>query len=173
MESPSESLLKSPPGPPTEQPLPPASRRAAANFIARGSAVPAWVGLLRLVEDFVATWDDPRAVPKRARDNVYRRDGWRCMAPGCTSRAQLEDHHIEFRSQGGSDAEWNRLLVCATHHRMGVHGGLAHCSGRAPFDVVWRLGRPDLATWYRNERRIPPPEGGVEGGVEGSPDPAD
>jgi hypothetical protein len=28
----------------------------------------------------------------------------------------------------------------------------------APLDVVIRLGREDLAVWYRNERRIPPPE---------------
>ena len=114
----------------------------------------AWAGLLVLLEDFAATWDDPRGMPKRAGERTHRRHGYRCLAPGCTARAHLQVHHIQFRSQGGSDNESNRILLCWRHHQEGVHGGLARCTGRAPLDVLWQLGRPNLATWYRNERRL-------------------
>ena len=33
------------------------------------------------------------------REQVLRRDGWRCQ--GCGTRSNLEVHHKEFRSQGG------------------------------------------------------------------------
>jgi hypothetical protein len=76
------------------------------------------------------------------------------MAPGCTSRRGLEDHHIRYRSRGGGDQERNRVCLCSTHHRLGEHGGLASCRGVAPLAFVWRLGHPDLASWYLNERRL-------------------
>ena len=47
------------------------------------------------------TWDQPEASPSRCADEVYVREGWRCFAPGCTSRSSLEDHHREYRSRGG------------------------------------------------------------------------
>ena len=94
-------------------------------------------------------------MPRRPGDEIYIRDGWRCTAPGCTSRRNLEDHHIRYRSRGGDDDPANRICLCRFHHQRGEHGGLASCRGRAPTGVVWRLGRKDAApTWYRNERRI-------------------
>lgn len=132
--------------------------RAARMFSNRSRRVPAWIGLLALLEDFVFTWDGVAAAPHRQRpagahrsvdlacphdrpgedgtaehgaggddepvidgrrrrrarsnagvtlptppaarptprrhgDAIYIRDGWRCSAPGCTSRRNLEDHH--------------------------------------------------------------------------------
>ncbi len=127
---------------------------AARTFSIRCRRVPAWVGLLALVEEFVATWDDEDASPRRPRDAVYVRDGWRCTAPGCMSRRNLEDHHLLYRSRGGSDALSNRTCLCRFHHQRGEHGELASCGGTAPLGIVWRLGRSELGEWYSNERRL-------------------
>jgi hypothetical protein len=135
----------------------PPSAAAARLSIRRGAPVPAWAGLLALLEDYVRTWDDPRAQPRRRWNSTYERDGWRCMAPGCTARCRLQDHHIHYRAHLGSDEPWNQLCLCEFHHLQGEHGILAWCRGKAPLDVIWRLGRPDLATWWRNDLRIPPP----------------
>ncbi len=143
---------------PWDEPWPdpdaPPSVRAARTFSNRARRVPAWVALLALLEDYVATWDDPASMPKRKADRIYRRDGWRCTAPGCSSRDHLEDHHVIYRSRGGNDEESNRVCLCRFHHQRGEHGGLASCRGTAPLDIVWRLGRKDLAVRYRNELRL-------------------
>jgi hypothetical protein len=136
-------------------PLP--SLVAARMFSTRCRRVPAWVGLLAIIEDFVLTWDRDARPGHRSRDRVFVRDGWRCAAPGCSSRRNLEDHHVVYRSRGGGDGGANRICLCRFHHQRGEHGGLASCSGEAPLGITWRLGRRDLATWYRNERRIEPP----------------
>ena len=39
------------------------------------------------------------------------------------------------------------------HHRQGEHGSFASCRGKAPLDIVWRLGQPGMSRWYRNELR--------------------
>jgi hypothetical protein len=135
-----------------------ASVRAAREFVVRCRRVPAWVGLLALLEDYAETWDDPRLIPKRRWTRIYERDGYRCMAPGCTARRRIQDHHIQYRSHQGSDELWNQLTLCNFHHHQGEHGQYAQVRGTAPLDVTWRLGRPDLATWWRNERRLEAPE---------------
>ena len=127
---------------------------AARTFSIRCRRIPAWVGLLALLEEFAATWDAAERPRGRSRDAIYIRDGWRCSAPGCSSRRNLEDHHLVYRSRGGSKAHRNRLCLCRFHHQMGEHGGLASCRGEAPLGVVWRLGREPLASWFRNERRL-------------------
>jgi hypothetical protein len=121
--------------------------------------VPSWVALLALLEDYVATWDDPASMPARKADRIYRRDGWRCTAPRCTSREHLEDHHVIDRSREGDNDESNRTCLCCFHQHRGEHGGLASCRGRAPLGIVWRLGRRDLATFHRNQLRIAGPGG--------------
>jgi hypothetical protein len=139
---------------PWPDPLAAPSIRAARSFSVRCRRVPAWVGLLAMLEDYVATWDDPAAAPARDADRIYRRDGWRCTAPGCTSRRNLEDHHLRYRSRGGDDDESNRTCLCRFHHQRGEHGGLARCRGTAPLGITWRLGREDVASHYRNERAL-------------------
>ena len=54
------------------------------------------------------------------RQQVLRRDAWRCQLCGMTSN--LEVHHQQFRSQSGDDSERNLITLCAachatTHHR--------------------------------------------------------
>jgi hypothetical protein len=107
------------------------------------------------LEDFVDTWDVSEASPGRRSDEVYAREGWRCFAPGCTSRSNLEDHHLKYRSRGGdAKAPSNRTCLCGFHHRRGEHGDLARCRGQAPLGVLWRLGRKEVGVWFRNERRL-------------------
>ncbi len=131
------------------------SRLAARMFSIRCRRLPAWVGLLALLEEFVDTWDDERRMPRRPGDEIYVRDGWRCAAPGCTSRRNLEDHHVRYRSRGGDDDPANRICLCRFHHQRGEHGGLASCRGRAPTGLLWRLGRRGPGeVWYRNERQV-------------------
>jgi hypothetical protein len=87
----------------------------------------------------LASWTlrDPRA-PRP--DAVIERDGYRCAVPGCTSRCELHDHHIRYRSAGGPDASWNRVTLCAFHHQRCLHAGLLRIRGRAPDALVFELG---------------------------------
>ncbi len=116
--------------------------------------------MLALLEDFVDTWDDAAAAPRRRAEEIYSRDGWRCSAPGCTSRRNLEDHHVVYRSRGGDrKAAGNRVCLCRFHHQQGEHGGCASVRGQAPLGLIWRLGVEEVGSWFRNERRLEPPGG--------------
>jgi len=93
-----------------------------------------------------------------AAHRVFERDGWRCTVPGCSSLANLHDHHIVYRSAGGSDDLLNRTTLCAWHHLRGVHGGVVRCVGKAPSDLRFELGvRPGarpLLGFGPGERRV-------------------
>jgi hypothetical protein len=89
----------------------------------------------------------------RRPDAVIERDGYRCAVPGCTSRCSLHDHHVIFRSAGGSDAPENRVTLCAFHHQRCLHAGLLGVTGRAPDALLFELGlRPgaDPLVRYRS-----------------------
>jgi 5-methylcytosine-specific restriction endonuclease McrA len=55
----------------------------------------------------------PKAAPARLdpssyeslRQQILRRDGWRCQS--CGTMSNLEVHHREFRSHSGADTEEN------------------------------------------------------------------
>ena len=104
-----------------------------------------------MFEHAVSVWRGEARVKKAWR--VFERDGWRCTAPGCSSYRELQDHHIVFRSAGGSDEEENRTTLCAFHHLRGVHGARPslRMTGRAPgrlrFELGLRPGRAPLATY--------------------------
>jgi hypothetical protein len=91
-----------------------------------------------MLDHALGAWGEDAKVP--ARHRVLARDGWRCAAPGCTSMQNLHDHHVRFRSAGGSDAPENRVTLCAFHHLRGVHAGRVRCTGRAPDGLRWQLG---------------------------------
>jgi 5-methylcytosine-specific restriction endonuclease McrA len=55
---------------------------------------------------------------KQQRQEILRRDGWRCQL--CGTRSNLEIHHMEFRSHGGDDSEPNLITLCASCHEQ-VH----------------------------------------------------
>ena len=53
------------------------------------------------------------------RQQVLRRDGWRCQS--CGSMSNLEVHHQRFRSHAGLDSEDNLITLCADCHSS-MHG---------------------------------------------------
>ena len=57
---------------------------------------------------------------EQLREEVLRRDSWRCQA--CGAMVNLEVHHKELRSQSGDDAESNLITLCSACHA-GVHSG--------------------------------------------------
>jgi len=107
-----------------------------------------------LFDHVFEAWGARAKVPSARR--VFARDGWRCTAPGCSSVRNLHDHHIRFRSAGGSDALSNRTTLCAWHHLRGVHAGLVRCTGTAPrrlrFELGLRPGMPPLAVYAGRSR---------------------
>jgi 5-methylcytosine-specific restriction endonuclease McrA len=52
------------------------------------------------------------------RQQILRRDGWRCQL--CGTMSNLEVHHKEFRSHSGADSEENLITLCSTCHD-GIH----------------------------------------------------
>jgi hypothetical protein len=109
-----------------------------------GSHLSEWECLEALIASARETWEDAGDPGWRRRYRIFERDGWRCQAPGCTSRQNLNEHHIVLRSQGGGDEEANLVTLCVGHHQQGVHEGRVRCRGRAPGGLWWELGvRPD------------------------------
>jgi 5-methylcytosine-specific restriction endonuclease McrA len=49
------------------------------------------------------------------RQQVLRRDGWRCQS--CGTMSNLEVHHRQFRSHSGHDSEENLMTLCSVCHR--------------------------------------------------------
>jgi ATP-dependent DNA helicase RecQ len=52
------------------------------------------------------------------RQQILRRDGWRCQS--CGTMSNLEVHHSEFRSHSGADSQENLITLCTACHG-GVH----------------------------------------------------
>ena len=53
------------------------------------------------------------------RQQVLRRDDWRCQS--CGTMSNLEVHHKQFRSHSGDDSEQNLITVCSDCHLI-LHG---------------------------------------------------
>jgi hypothetical protein len=102
-----------------------------------------------MLDHVFEVWGRGRPVPKHHQ--IFERDGWRCTVPGCSSFRNLHDHHIRFRSAGGSNEPSNRTTLCAFHHLRGVHAGRVRCSGSAPdrlrFELGVREGQRSLAAY--------------------------
>jgi 5-methylcytosine-specific restriction endonuclease McrA len=65
---------------------------------------------------------DPKPMPLRLdpalyetlRQQILRRDGWRCQL--CGTLSNLEIHHKRFRSHSGHDSEENLVTLCTQCH---------------------------------------------------------
>ncbi len=89
---------------------------------------------------------------------IYERDGYNCQMPGCSSRCNLNDHHITYRSHGGSDDLPNRTTACVAHHLHCLHdNGYITVEGEAPDKLIIamgvRPGKPPFALFV-NGRRV-------------------
>jgi len=62
------------------------------------------------------------------RQQVLRRDGWRCQS--CGAMSNLEVHHKEFRSHSGDDSELNLITLCSVCHSPAHRGGSSAAYGR-------------------------------------------
>ncbi len=51
---------------------------------------------------------------EQVRNQVLRRDRWRCQL--CGTMSNLEVHHQEFRSRSGDDSEQNLITLCTACH---------------------------------------------------------
>src|SRR5262249_22748820 len=68
-------------------------------------ANPSWQSLERLFDHVHQEW----SAQPRHRDPIFARDRWRCAVPAYTSRRNLHDHHLLFRSRGGGNARDNHI----------------------------------------------------------------
>jgi 5-methylcytosine-specific restriction endonuclease McrA len=57
---------------------------------------------------------------KKLRQQILRRDGWRCQS--CGTMSNLEVHHKQFRSHSGDDSEENLITLCFTCHASAHQG---------------------------------------------------
>lgn len=58
-------------------------------------------------------------VPKKTREEVYVRDGFRCRWCGQTNTI-IDIHHIVYRSSGVDHSPGNLICLCRRHHNL-VH----------------------------------------------------
>jgi ATP-dependent DNA helicase RecQ len=71
----------------------------------------------------------PKVAPSRLdplsyeslRQQILRRDGWRCQS--CGMMSNLEIHHKQFRSHSGDDSEENLITLCIYCHAIAHHRG--------------------------------------------------
>ena len=76
-------------------------------------------------------------IPPSLRRKVMRRDGGRCVVPGCSHVRFVDIHHITLRSEGGDHDEDNLIVLCSAHHRA-EHRGQLVIEGRVSTSLVFR-----------------------------------
>ena len=82
---------------------------------------------------------------RAARIAVRKRDGGRCVVPGC-KEAAAHLHHIIFRSQS-KRLKWqtgNLCSLCPAHHAL-LHAGRIQITGDADDELIITGERKDLA----------------------------
>ena len=97
-------------------------------------------GVLRLAR---RAWADLALANTHDTHAILERDAYRCAAPGCSRRCNLQAHHIRYRSEQGSDDAANLATLCAFHHQLGEHGGILRVRGTAIPDagaLIWAMG---------------------------------
>jgi hypothetical protein len=119
-----------------------------------------WCYLEVILVHFIQSQDTPQARAIIARHRAIARDGFWCRCAGCTSRSQLQEHHLEYKSRGGSDDPSNISTFCAGHHLSGEHAGRIEVGGWAPYEIYMKVGinpRTGKAlAYYKNDRRVSP-----------------
>ena len=71
---------------------------------------------------------------EKLRQQVLRRDGWRCQSCGIMSN--LEVHHQQFRSRAGADSEQNLITLCSMCHTAIHRGSKASASKEQKYSKV-------------------------------------
>ena len=107
----------------------------------QGEDVDAGEALQAMSELFIAVWTEHlkgKSTP-RSRRRVLRRTLGICANPICSNPAE-HLHHIEFRSQDGSNLETNLIGLCSSCHLRGIHNGRITVVGEAGDLLIWRIG---------------------------------
>jgi hypothetical protein len=121
-----------------------------SSFVASGIATPLTAGACeRLLCDSLEIGDlESTAVqplkpniPTPTRRRVFVRDRFACAVPGCRSARHLDQHHVVWRSRGGTHAITNLVTLCGGHHDR-VHDGRLVITGTAPDALVFQFHRP-------------------------------
>jgi hypothetical protein len=119
-----------------------ADLRAAIERIRRenGPATPIWVAMVVLFRAAERQWNlrDPETRP--THEKILKRDCYHCRSPICDSRSHLEIHHMQFVSQGGTNAPANLSTLCHKDHQHVIHAGHARLRGLAPHALLWEIG---------------------------------
>jgi hypothetical protein len=68
-----------------------------------------------------------QSIPPATRRLVMRRDGGRCVVPGCR-HAIVDCHHLRRRADGGTHDPDNLIAICGAHHAR-IHKGLLVVEG--------------------------------------------
>src|SRR5260221_6298049 len=76
-------------------------------------------------------------VPPALRREVMRRDGGRCVVPGCKNAVFLDVHHVVLRSEGGDHDPDRMIVLCSAHHRA-EHRGQLIIEGRVSTGLAFR-----------------------------------
>ncbi|MDQ7823965.1 MAG: HNH endonuclease signature motif containing protein [Candidatus Eremiobacteraeota bacterium] len=101
--------------------------------------------LAALLADYLRT---EGTIKKAAHHHkILKRDRFKCQTPGCRCRRGLHVHHIIRRSQGGTDDEWNLIVLCEACHLHLLHGlRTLTVKGRAPYELTFTFGSPSEGT---------------------------
>ncbi len=65
-----------------------------------------------------------QTIPPATRRAVIRRDGGKCVVPGCRHATFLDIHHLKLRSEGGDHDPDLLVTTCGGHHRAAHRGTL-------------------------------------------------
>jgi RuvA, C-terminal domain len=84
-----------------------------------------------------------QSIPPRIRRDVIRRDGGRCVVPGCRNSVFVDIHHLCLRSEGGSHDPDGLTVLCGAHHRA-QHCGQLLIEGRVSTGLTFRHANGSL-----------------------------
>ena len=78
-----------------------------------------------------------RETPPAVRREVFFRDRGCCVVPGCRNATYVDLHHLELRSEGGSEDPDNLVVLCGAHHGA-LHRGRLRIDGKVSGGLRFR-----------------------------------
>jgi hypothetical protein len=97
-------------------------------------------------------------VPMTDEEWLRTRPRDRCEAPCCTERGRKRIPEVIDLDRDPLPGLPEMLCLCSEHYQALADRIVLACWGVPPLNVLWRVGRTNMATWYRNERRLTPDE---------------
>ena len=92
-----------------------------------------------------------KPIPDHIKEALLIEQGYKCGNPRCWTilkSAILEDHHIEYVSEGGGNEPSNLLALCPTCHTMHHHGMISRDAIRHWKKLIVALDGPsDREAW--------------------------